>query len=193
MRRRTKARELALQFLYQLDLRGESVVEDLVDFLGFSTKDRQCQEFALRLITGTKDLRPEIDEILTKVARNWDLKRMATIDRNILRMALFEILYCEDIPPKVSINEAIELGKRFSTANSGSFINGILDRVKNEFLSGLSDTTKLPKNDPVQNPHPTTRPHPSEEKGLPPIEPTPSPPQKPLPPTPLPPEKGSTG
>jgi transcription antitermination factor NusB len=134
MRRRTKARELALQFLYQLDLRGEAVIEDLGDFLGLSSKDRQCQEFALRLITGTKDLRPEIDEILTKVARNWDLKRMATIDRNILRMALFEILYCEDIPPKVSINEAIELGKRFSTANSGSFINGILDRVKNEFI-----------------------------------------------------------
>ncbi len=114
------------------------MIEDLGDFLSISSKDRQCQEFALRLITGTKDLRPEIDEILTKVARNWDLKRMATIDRNILRMALFEILYCEDIPPKVSINEAIELGKRFSTANSGSFINGILDRVKNEFIKDLS-------------------------------------------------------
>ncbi len=154
MRRRTKARELALQFLYQLDLRGESVIEDLGDFLGISSKDRQCQEFALRLITGTKDLRPEIDEILTKVARNWDLKRMATIDRNILRMALFEILYCEDIPPKVSINEAIELGKRFSTANSGSFINGILDRVKNEFIKELP---KEPSLGPGSQPAPTDR------------------------------------
>ncbi|HMQ21077.1 MAG TPA: transcription antitermination factor NusB, partial [Planctomycetota bacterium] len=77
---------------------------------------------------------PELDVTLAKVARNWDLRRMATIDRNVLRMAIFELLYCEDIPPKVSINEAIELGKKYSTVNSGAFINGILDRVKSEFL-----------------------------------------------------------
>ncbi|MCA8971663.1 MAG: transcription antitermination factor NusB [Planctomycetes bacterium] len=134
MRRRTKAREIALQFLYQLDLRGESVLGDLGEFLGESTKDPEVQEFSLRLVTGTKDLRPELDVTLAKVARNWDLRRMATIDRNVLRMAIFELLYCEDIPPKVSINEAIELGKKYSTVNSGAFINGILDRVKTEFL-----------------------------------------------------------
>ena len=83
--------------------------------------------------------------MLSKVARNWDLRRMATIDRNVLRMAIFELLYCEDIPPKVSINEAIELGKKFSTANSGAFINGILDRVKNEFTSmGCPRTSARP-------------------------------------------------
>lgn len=134
MRRRTKAREVALQFLYQMDLRGEAVMEDLGEFLETSTRDKEVQEFGLRLITGTKDLRPELDETLAKVARNWDLRRMATIDRNILRMAIFELLYCDDIPPKVSINEAIDLGKKYSTANSGAFINGILDRVKNEFM-----------------------------------------------------------
>ncbi len=134
MRRRTKAREIALQFLYQLDLRGESVLADLGDFLSDATKDPEVQEFSLRLVTGTKDLRPELDVTLAKVARNWDLRRMATIDRNVLRMAIFELLYCEDIPPKVSINEAIELGKKYSTVNSGAFINGILDRVKSEFL-----------------------------------------------------------
>ncbi|MCB9890561.1 MAG: transcription antitermination factor NusB [Planctomycetes bacterium] len=134
MRRRTKAREIALQFLYQLDLRGESVLGDLGEFLRESTKDPEVQEFSLRLVTGTKDLRPELDVTLAKVARNWDLRRMATIDRNVLRMAIFELLYCEDIPPKVSINEAIELGKKYSTVNSGAFINGILDRVKTEFL-----------------------------------------------------------
>ncbi len=132
MRRRTKAREVALQFLYQLDLRGEEVMDQLTEFLEMATKDRDVQEFALRLITGTKELRPEIDEVLSRVAKNWDLRRMATIDRNILRMAIFELLYCEDIPPKVSINEGIELGKKYSTANSGAFVNGILDRVKNE-------------------------------------------------------------
>jgi transcription antitermination factor NusB len=129
MRRRTIAREFALQFLYQLDLRGESVMEDLEAFLKEATRDRQVQEFSLRLVLGTKDLRPELDEMLGKVARNWDLRRMATIDRNVLRMAIFELLYCEDIPPKVSINEAIELGKRFSTGQSGAFINGILDKI----------------------------------------------------------------
>ena len=131
MRRRTRARELAIQFLYQLDLRGEEVMEDLPAFLESTTKDREVMEFALRLVIGTKELRPEIDE----VARNWKLRRMATLDRNILRMAIFELLYCDDIPPKVSINEAIDLGKKFSTANSGAFINGILDRVKDEFVN----------------------------------------------------------
>lgn len=134
MRRRTKAREIALQFLYQLDMRGESVLADLGEFLRESTKDREVQEFALRLVTGTKELRPELDVTLGKVARNWDLRRMATIDRNVLRMAIFELLYCDDIPPKVSINEAIELGKKYSTANSGAFVNGILDRVKSEAI-----------------------------------------------------------
>ncbi len=109
-------------------------MEDLSPFLAQATKDRQVQEFSLRLVTGTKDLRPELDETLGKVARNWDLRRMATLDRNILRMAIFELLYCDDIPPKVTINEAIDLGKKFSTANSGAFVNGILDRVKNEFI-----------------------------------------------------------
>lgn len=134
MRRRTKARELALQFLYQLDLRGEVVLEDLSEFLSSATKDREVQDFARRLVTGTKDCCSELDVTLAKVARNWDLRRMATIDRNVLRMAIYELLYCEDIPPKVSINEAIELGKKYSTANSGAFVNGILDRVKSEFL-----------------------------------------------------------
>jgi transcription antitermination factor NusB len=72
----------------------------------------------------------EIDTLLRKVARNWGLERMAVVDRNILRMATWEMLYSRDVPPKVAINEAIELGKRYSTANSGAFVNGILDRIR---------------------------------------------------------------
>jgi transcription antitermination factor NusB len=132
MRRRTRAREIAVQFLYQLDLRGDEVLDDLAAFLEQETKDREIQEFGLRLVTGTYNVRHELDERLKAVARNWDLKRMAVVDRNILRMSIFELLYCDDIPPKVTINEAIELGKKYSTANSGAFINGILDRVKDE-------------------------------------------------------------
>jgi transcription antitermination factor NusB len=130
MRRRTKGREIALQFLYMLDLRGEEVMDQLAHFLAGESGDREVQEFALRLITGTNDARSQLDDRLAAIAHNWDIRRMAVMDRNILRMAIFELLWCDDIPPKVTINEAIELGKRFSTANSGSFINGILDRVK---------------------------------------------------------------
>jgi len=126
-----------MQFLYQLDLRGDSVLDELPEFLSSSCKDREVRQFAQRLVAGTHEMRGQIDAILTKVARNWDLKRMATLDRNILRMAIYELLYCDDIPPKVSINEAIELGKKFSTANSGAFINGILDRVKDEQGRGV--------------------------------------------------------
>src|SRR5687767_12215272 len=117
MRRRTRAREIAVQFLYQLDLRGDEVLDDLAAFLEQETKDGEIQEFGLRLVTGTSHVRDEVDERLKAVARNWDLKRMAVVDRNILRMAIFELLYCDDIPPKVTINEAIELGKKYSTAN----------------------------------------------------------------------------
>ncbi len=139
MRRRTRARELAVQFLYILDLRGPEVMDQLASFLQEGSKDREVQEFALRLITGTRDTLDVVDKKLASVARNWEISRMAVVDRNILRMAIFELLYCDDIPPKVTINEAIELGKRFSTANSGSFINGILDRVKNQASAGKGD------------------------------------------------------
>ncbi len=139
MRRRTRARERAVQDLYILDLRGPEVMDQLVSFLQEGSRDREVQEFALRLITGTRDTMDVVDKKLSSVARNWEISRMAVVDRNILRMAIFELLYCDDIPPKVTINEAIELGKRFSTANSGSFINGILDRVKNQASAGKKD------------------------------------------------------
>ena len=130
MRRRTRGREIALQFLYQLDIRGDEVMDSLENFVHGETDHEESIQFALRLVRGTHRVRDEIDRMLSSVARNWDLKRMAALDRNILRMSIFELLQCSDIPPKVTINEAIELGKRFSTANSGGFINGILDRVR---------------------------------------------------------------
>lgn len=142
MRRRTRAREISIQFLYQIDLRSDEVLDDLAEFLNQESKDREVKEFALRLVTGTNEVRAEIDQRLRAVARNWDLDRMAAIDRNILRMAIFELLYCDDIPPKVTINEAIELGKKYSTANSGAFINGILDRVKNEMATPAATASR---------------------------------------------------
>lgn len=130
MKKRTRARELSLQFLYQMDLRGLELLDEVKEFLAEEESDLSTREFALHLIRGTVDNDQEIDDMIAAVAQNWEIQRMAVIDRNILRMATYEILNCADIPPKVSINEAIELGKRYSTSNSGAFINGILDKIK---------------------------------------------------------------
>jgi transcription antitermination factor NusB len=135
VRRRTRAREVALQLLYQFDVRGEGYGRELGRELAAmvadgSGEDDEVRTFALRLVQGTLAQRDAIDLRLKGVTRNWDLKRMAVIDRNVLRMAVYELTSCPDIPPKVTINEAIELGKKFSTANSGGFVNGILDRIR---------------------------------------------------------------
>jgi N utilization substance protein B len=137
VRRRTRAREIALQLLFQFDLRGERYAEELgrdLDALiaDESQGDAEVATFARRLVEGTLQHRAALDERLRAVTRNWDLKRMAAVDRNVLRMSIYELSHCADVPPKVAINEAIELGKKYSTANSGGFINGILDRVRME-------------------------------------------------------------
>ena len=130
MKKRTRSRELALQYLYQFDLIGSEAATPAEEFVREEERDRPTADFTLELIQGTLRHRPAIDEIIRDVAQNWDIERMAVIDRNVLRLATYELLWCGDIPPKVSINEAIELGKRYSTQNSGGFINGILDKVK---------------------------------------------------------------
>lgn len=135
VRRRTRAREIALQLLFQADLRGPGYEADLGEKLADlarkeANEDAEVAPFAERLVAGTLQHRDMIDERLKSVTRNWDLKRMAAVDRNVLRMSIYELMFCPDVPPKVAINEAIELGKKYSTANSGGFINGILDRVR---------------------------------------------------------------
>lgn len=131
MKQRTRSRELALQLLYQIDLVGPAVLERVDEQLREMESNQSAREFAKRLIVGTHGQRRKIDDEIQAVAQNWDISRMAAVDRNVLRLAVFELVFCDDIPPKVSINEAIELGKRFSTAQSGSFINGVLDKIKN--------------------------------------------------------------
>jgi len=133
VRKRTRARELALQMLYQLDVRGDDAIARLDDFLAREAPgEDDVHTFARLLVDGTIERRDEIDEIVSEAAQNWHLRRMALVDRNILRMAVYEMLFVDDIPAKVSINEAIEMGKRYSTQQSGSFINGILDRIRRE-------------------------------------------------------------
>ena len=114
-------------------------MEDLTEFLRQEGDDGETTKYARQLVEGTIDATPEIDQEIQAVAQNWQIERMAVIDRNVLRMATFELLHCEEIPPKVAINEGIELGKRFSTQNSGAFINGILDKIKNRAATAERD------------------------------------------------------
>jgi len=133
MRKRTRGRELALQLLYMVDARGDEALLGVDDFLKLEAPDEtEAHDFARQLLSGTLDKQEEIDSAISAAAQNWHLRRMALVDRNILRMAVYEMLHLKDIPAKVSINEAIELGKRFSTQQSGAFINGILDRIRRE-------------------------------------------------------------
>ena len=139
MKKRTRSRELALQFLYQLDLLGTGDLDSLTDFLREEAGDAETARYARTLVEGTYDATPELDEEIQSVAQNWQIERMAVIDRNVLRMAAFELIHMDEIPPKVAINEGIELGKRFSTQNSGAFINGILDKIKNRHAAAKAD------------------------------------------------------
>jgi transcription antitermination factor NusB len=135
VKKRTRARELALQFLYQVDLRGDDLFPEARAWIRSEERDPETVDFALRLVQGTFDHWEVIDGVIQGVAQNWSISRMAVVDRNILRLATHELLHCRDIPPKVAINEAIELGKRYSTQNSGAFINGILDKIMNRAAS----------------------------------------------------------
>jgi N utilization substance protein B len=133
MGKRRKAREVALQLLYQLDVQGEANPEPhLPEFWTRHPVDREAREFAEILIRGTKLHEPKIDEMITQYAQNWELDRMAVVDRNILRQGIFELLWMEDVPSKVAINEALEVAKKFSTQESSRFINGSLDRIHKE-------------------------------------------------------------
>lgn len=131
MRKRTKARELSLQLLYQIDLLAEKLTaEDRERFFSEHAEEADIREYARELVRGVEEHRPEIDALIEEVARNWEIGRMPVIDRNIIRMGILELLYRRDVPPKVAINEAVELAKKYSTKNSSAFVNGILDKVK---------------------------------------------------------------
>jgi N utilization substance protein B len=132
--RRRKSREFALQVLYQLNITKQDAIQVLTQFEGHFLSHGEADEYLKCLVLGVLEHFSELDQLIEKYSENWRLDRINIIDRNILRMALFELLYCEEIPPKVTINEAIDLGKRYGSEDSGSFINGILDRIQNEVV-----------------------------------------------------------
>lgn len=131
MRKRTKARECALKILYAIDITNEDAKKCIDSFWQerHEDVDTAVKEFANQLVTGVSKNIELINKVITDYATNWRLKRMAVIDRNILRFATYELLFTEDIPPKVTINEAIEIAKRYGDKDSGKFVNGILDKI----------------------------------------------------------------
>ena len=133
MGRRRQARELALQLLYQLDVRGEPDPGPVIDaFWQREPADDDVRAFADALVRGVKANQAKIDELIGRFAEHWELERMAVVDRNVLRAGIWELLWGVDVPPKVAINEALEIARRFSTEESTGFINGLLDRVRRE-------------------------------------------------------------
>jgi N utilization substance protein B len=132
MRKRTQARECALQILYQVDIRKDPVDKLFLDFWRENEAEAEISDFANSLVIGALKNLKEIDETISAYASNWKLSRMAVIDRNVLRQATYELLFCPDIPQKVSINEAVDLAKKFGDMESGKFVNGILDKISKE-------------------------------------------------------------
>ncbi|MBL7151247.1 MAG: transcription antitermination factor NusB [Candidatus Omnitrophica bacterium] len=135
MRKRTRAREYALHILYQVDITGDKHELAMENFWRDRIEediDRELKDFTVSLVRGVAASLESIDKKIVQYATNWQLERMAVIDRNILRMGCFELLFCDDIPPKVSINEAVELAKKYSGSEAGKFVNAILDKVKTE-------------------------------------------------------------
>lgn len=135
MRKRTRAREYALQILYQMDITRDGSNAALENFWQAHTDEEIAQElkdFTSELVKGVTDNIEVIDKKISHYAANWKLERMAVVDRNVLRMSCFELLFREDIPPKVSINEAVDLAKKYSGLEAGKFVNAILDKIKSE-------------------------------------------------------------
>lgn len=126
---RRQAREAAMQALFQYDQNPSTSAAAIEQFVRQALHFPALEAFALGLINGVCQYRPEIDGLLTQTADNWQLSRMPPVDRNILRIAVYELRFGPGVPPKVAINEALEICKRFSTAESARFVNGILDRI----------------------------------------------------------------
>jgi len=135
MKNRRKARELTLQVLYQADMRKIHPTQVLEVILSRYHFKQEVENFSRKLVEGTQKFLSDIDSLIKKYAKNWTLDRMAAIDRNILRFSIYELFFVREVPPVVSINEAVEIAKRYGTEESGKFINGILDKIHKERAS----------------------------------------------------------
>jgi len=134
---RRQARERALQALYQLELQGAAAPAEALEQAWAASaeegpRDDETNAFALELVKGVREKLKEVDELITKHSHNWKLDRMSRIDRNVLRLGVYELKFRDDIPKKATLNEAVELGKKFGGEQSSAFINGLLDKLAQE-------------------------------------------------------------
>ena len=135
MGKRRKARELAVQFLYQIDIIGTKEWSRLLkNFWKEYEVSPEVKGYSDRLIELVVEKQPHIDQFIAQYTTNWDITRIAVVDRNVLRVAICELLYMEDIPPIVSINEAVDVAKKYGSVDSGKFVNGILDKIRIELI-----------------------------------------------------------
>lgn len=132
MATRRNAREWAVQFLFQSDFNPGARAAALADFWREQPVEPKARRFAEDLIHGVLDRLAELDARVQQYAEHWDLKRMSAVDRNVMRLAVYEMLYRPEIPPVVSINEAVDIAKHFGAEESGKFVNGILDRIRKD-------------------------------------------------------------
>jgi N utilization substance protein B len=129
---RRKGRETALQILYQMDVAAAPAEEAIELFWSNLGEGREGRDFATELVRGVAAQQPRIDELIRKASTNWRLERMARVDRNILRLGVFELLALPDVPRRVAINEAVELARRYGNEHSAAFVNGLLDKIAGE-------------------------------------------------------------
>lgn len=141
---RREGRESAMQFLFLRDLGGEDDPEALEAFFRIRDASPSARKFCRTLLAGFTEKASEVDAVLKKYSEHYEIHRISAVDRNILRVGIYEMLYCPEVPPVVAINEAIEIAKKYSTEESGRFVNGILDRVK----SSLSRAARTPSVQP---------------------------------------------
>jgi len=127
---RRQARELAMQALFYMDIRKDASEETLEYFCDCFCPSKKSRPFFRKLVNGVLGTKGQIDALVERYSQNWNISRMSCVDRNVMRIAIYEMLYCDDIPPKVSINEAVDIGKKFGTQESGAFINGIMDSIR---------------------------------------------------------------
>ena len=127
---RRQARELAMQALFYMDMQNNVSQQMLEYFCDNFPPPKKANPFFLKLVNGVLETRSEIDALIERFSKNWKIYRMSCVDRNVMRIAVYELLHCKDIPPKVSINEAVDVGKKFGTEESGAFINGIMDSIR---------------------------------------------------------------
>ncbi len=136
---RRKARELALQMLFQFDMSGNQPDQIIDTFEELQKSKPNTREFATKIFRGTVEHVVVLDEMIQNQAENWRLSRMSTVDRNIIRMSVYEFLHETDTPKLVIIDEAIEIAKKFGTQKSGQFINGILDGILKRYNLGADE------------------------------------------------------